>query len=146
MNKNRLIRVFVTEKNSKHRLTELKELYFKDSSSDYSSKISTIIIDDNKTFQKIEGFGAAFTEAAAVTFYELSPEKRTEILNAYFSKNIGNHYTLCRTHINSCDFSLRNYAYTEVEGDVELNHFSISRDRRALIPLIKEAQKKAGNR
>ena len=64
---------------------------------------------------------------------------QNEILNAYFNLNSGHGYSLCRTHINSCDFSLGNYAYTEVAGDVNLEHFSIERDRRALIPLIKAA-------
>jgi len=48
--------------------------------------------------------------------------------------------------MNSCDFSLGNYACTEVDGDVELKHFSIDRDRRALLPMIKEAQKWQANR
>ncbi len=38
-----------------------------------------------KKFQVFEGFGAAFTEAAADTFYKMSEGKRAEILNAYFS-------------------------------------------------------------
>ena len=37
-----------------------------------------------KRFQTIEGFGGAFTEAAADTFYKMSPEIRAEILKAYF--------------------------------------------------------------
>ena len=56
----------------------------------------------------------------------------------------GHGYTLCRTHINSCDFSLGNYAYAEVPGDTELKHFSIERDRKALIPMIKRATDVAG--
>lgn len=47
--------------------------------------------------------------------------------------------TLCRTHINSCDFSLGNYAYNETSGDTRLKHFDISRDKQLLIPFIKDA-------
>jgi glucosylceramidase len=61
------------------------------------------------------------------------------VLNAYFGKATGHGYTLCRTHINSCDFSLGNYAYAEVPGDTELENFSIDRDRRHLLPMIKAA-------
>ena len=42
--------------------------------------------------------------------------------------------------MNSCDFSVSNYSYTPVEGDVNLEHFSIEEDRDDLIPMIKDAQ------
>ena len=41
--------------------------------------------------------------------------------------------------MNSCDFSLSNYSYAPVEGDKELEHFSIEEDRDDIIPMIKEA-------
>jgi glucosylceramidase len=74
----------------------------------------------------------------------MSPKVRDEILKSYFDTNDGNGYTLCRTHINSCDFSLGNYAYDETPGDMKLEHFSIEHDRKQLIPMIKEAAKAAG--
>ena len=43
------------------------------------------------------------------------------------------------THINSCDFSLENYAYNDTPGDVNLEQFDISRDKGLLIPLIRDA-------
>jgi len=92
----------------------------------------------------IEGFGGAFTEAAAVTFYRMPPEARAEILRAYFDQQQGHGYTLCRTHINSCDFSTGNYACSEVDGDFDLKHFSIAREKQAIIPMIKEAASVAG--
>src|SRR5260221_12110227 len=70
-------------------------------------------------------------------------EHREQFFKAYFHPTEGHGYSLCRTHMNSCDFSLGNYACTEVDGDVELKHFSIDRDRQALLPMIKEAQKTA---
>jgi glucosylceramidase len=94
-------------------------------------------------YQEIEGFGGAFTEAAALTFAKLPAERQSEFLQAYFALTNGHGYTLCRTHINSCDFSLGNYAYAEVDGDIELRHFSVDRDRQALIPLIRAAQQVA---
>ena len=105
-----------------------------------------VVIDPSKRFQTIEGFGGAFTEAAATVWNQLSPENRQRVLRAYFDRATGHSYSLCRTHINSCDFALGNYAYTEVPGDVELKHFSIERDRRALLPMIHAAQKMAGTK
>jgi glucosylceramidase len=69
-----------------------------------------------------------------------------EILRAYFDPKKGHGYTLCRTHFNSCDFSTSNYAYDEKAGDVALKHFSIARDKKALIPMIKRAQELSGGK
>ena len=104
----------------------------------------SIYIDPAKQFQTIEGFGGAFTEAAAVTLNKMSPKNQKLILNAYFDRSAGHAYSLCRTHINSCDFSLGNYAYSDVDGDTQLKHFSIDHDRQALLPMIQRAWKQAG--
>ena len=69
----------------------------------------------------------------------MSKENRDKILKAYFSKE-GANYSLTRTHISSCDFSLKNYTYAPIEGDIELKSFSIDEDRDDLIPMIKDAQ------
>ena len=45
--------------------------------------------------------------------------------------------------MNSCDFALGNYAHVETVGDVDLASFNIDRDRQALLPFIKAAQKVA---
>lgn len=134
------IQVFRTVKGTNDRLTEKDPLIFQKR----ISELPSVFVDSAHRFQTIEGFGGAFTEAAANTYYKLSPELRSEILGAYFDAVTGNGYTLCRSHINSCDFALGNYAYTEVPGDVEFKHFSIERDRRQLIPMIKEAASVVG--
>ena len=92
----------------------------------------------DETFQTITGFGGSFTEASAFLLNELSQENRARILEAYFGES-GARYSLTRTHINSCDFSLGNYSYAPVEGDTALEHFSIEEDRDDLIPMIREA-------
>ena len=134
------IQVFRTAQNTPDRLTEKVPLTFQAE----IPALPSVLVDSRPRFQTIEGFGGCFTEAAADTFYKMSPEVRTEILRAYFDPSTGIGYSLCRTHINSCDFSLGNYAYAETPGDVELKHFSIERDRRQLIPMIKEAARVAG--
>lgn len=88
--------------------------------------------------QEILGFGGAFTEAAAYTLSKMSNEKRKEVMENYFGEH-GNKYNFCRTHMQSCDFSLGNYAYVVDENDNELKTFNIGRDRMYLIPMIKDA-------
>jgi glucosylceramidase len=95
------------------------------------------LLPDEK-FQTITGFGGSFTEASAYLLNQLSDENRNKILEAYFGET-GANYSLTRTHMNSCDFSLSNYSYAPVEGDTELNNFSIDEDREDIIPMIKEA-------
>ena len=98
----------------------------------------TIKLYKNKTRQEILGFGGAFTEAAASVYNKLDTEKKGEIIKAYFGEQ-GNDYSMARTHINSCDFSLGNYSYCDTPGDTELNYFSISRDKELLIPFVQDA-------
>jgi len=103
-----------------------------------SIEAPTIKLYKNKTRQEILGFGGAFTEAAASVYNKLGTEKKEEIIKAYFGTN-GNGYSMARTHINSCDFSLGNYSYCDTPGDTELNYFSISRDKELLIPFVQDA-------
>ena len=59
------------------------------------------------------------------TLRKMSPQNQQVILKAFFAPEGGLGYSLCRTHINSCDFSTGNYSYDEVAGDTELKHFSL---------------------
>lgn len=95
-------------------------------------------LDRSRTYQTLVGIGGSFTESSAYVLSELSTETRSKVMNAYFSPE-GAHITLTRTHIASCDFSLRNYTYAPVPDDTELKHFSIEPDRTYLLPMIKEA-------
>lgn len=93
-----------------------------------------------KRFQAITGFGGSFTEASAHLLNRLSKPNREKIVNAYFSRE-GANYSLTRTHINSCDFSISQYAYAMTPGDKSLQQFSIDEDANDLIPMIQDAMK-----
>lgn len=90
------------------------------------------------SYQKILGIGGAVTEAAAYTYSKMSQEKQQQLLDLYFG-NSNNNYNFCRLHIQSCDFALGNYAYVTDAQDKDLNSFSIDRDRKYIIPLVKAA-------
>ncbi len=91
--------------------------------------------------QEVLGFGGAFTEAAAYTFFKMSKDKQEELMEQYFGES-GNKYNFCRTHIQSCDFSLGNYAYVDDPDDKELKSFSLERDKEYLVPFILKALEK----
>lgn len=105
----------------------------------YEGNTSTnLVLNPSITFQTITGFGGSFTESSAYLLNKLSKENRNKILEAYFGDE-GARYSLTRTHMSSCDFSLNNYTYAPVEEDMELKHFSIEEDKDDLIPMIKDA-------
>ena len=123
------------------------EVYETSASGNKLTKISNFSVSDNqleitlnpdKTHQIITGFGGSFTESSAYLLNRLSKQNWDKILQAYFGEE-GARYSLTRTHIASCDFSLNNYTYAPIEGDLALEHFSIDEDRDDLIPMIKEA-------
>ncbi|CAI8446232.1 MAG: Uncharacterised protein [Polaribacter sejongensis] len=103
---------------------------------------SIIKLDTSKIFQTITGFGGAFTESSAYLLNRLSKKNRDLIIEAYFGDGEKQaNYSLTRTHMNSCDFSLSQYSYSPVIDDMELEHFTIKEDMDDLIPMIKDAMK-----
>lgn len=90
------------------------------------------------TYQTVLGFGGAFTDSASYIFSKLNSTLQAQVLDMYFSES-GLKYNMARLPIGSCDFSLNNYNYDNVSGDVTLTHFSIDHDKERIIPLIKRA-------
>ena len=105
---------------------------------DANAEMKLVKVYPEETRQNILGFGGAFTEAAAATYSSMSEESKKKVMDLYFSAE-GNAYNFCRTHIQSCDFALGNYAYIEDPKDKELTTFSLERDEQTLIPFIKDA-------
>lgn len=93
---------------------------------------------DDIEYQSVLGFGGAFTESAAYNYSLLTDAQKKLFMERCFSREKGIGYNFGRTHINSCDFSLDIYTYIE-EGDFELKTFNIERDRKYIIPFIKDA-------
>ena len=129
------ISVYITAKDTGQKLEQIDLLHLQCRNS-YDTP--TIKLNKYETRQEILGFGGSFTEAAASVYDKLDTEKKEEIIKAYFGEQ-GNGYSMARTHINSCDFSLGNYSYCDTPGDTELNYFSISRDKELLIPFVQDA-------
>ncbi|MGD9909208.1 MAG: glycoside hydrolase family 30 beta sandwich domain-containing protein [Candidatus Izemoplasmatales bacterium] len=131
-------KVIVTAKNTDFRLSVTKDLTLP-----LSKKSNEIKINKNVKFQQMLGFGGAFTESACYNLYRVNSEVRKKALELYFDPEIGIGYTIGRVSIHGCDFSLSSYTYIE-EGDKELKTFDISRDFNYVIPVIKQAEKMAG--
>lgn len=91
------------------------------------------------TFQEIEGFGGAMTETTAYLLSKMDADTRRSFLEEHFGEN-GQHLKFIRIHMDSCDFSLDEYqAVEDPIADPELSTFNIDRDRKYIIPMLKEA-------
>jgi len=120
-----------------------KNIYFEEQLRDAgnapeSTEMSVVNVFDEIEYQEVLGFGGAFTESAAYNYSLLTDEQKNTFMERYFSRENGIGYNFGRTHINSCDFSLDIYSYVE-NNDKELKTFTIERDRKYIIPFIKDA-------
>ena len=68
-----------------------------------NQEMQVINLYPDKTYQKIEGFGAALTESAGYALSRMSEENRKKVVEAYYGKD-GIGYTIGRIHMDSCDF------------------------------------------
>jgi glucosylceramidase len=105
---------------------------------------AAIRVDPAQRAQEMVGFGGALTESSAWVLAQLPAPKRHEILRRYYDPQDGIGYTLARTHLNSCDFSLNLWSLDETPGDFYLHQFTLAPMRRWLLPLLHEAQSVAG--
>jgi len=99
---------------------------------------SQINVDTTIEYQEIEGFGGAYNEIGWEAVKDLSEKERWEVFNSLFGEN-GCRFALCRTPIGASDFALDAYSLNDVDGDLEMKHFSIDRDKKRLIPYILES-------
>lgn len=91
------------------------------------------------TYQTIEGFGGAITESVASLLQKMEPANSDALLKDCFSAE-GNRYKFLRMHMDSCDYSLEEYAaVADPIADPELTTFNIDRDKKYAIPCIKRA-------
>ncbi len=94
-------------------------------------------------YQSIQGFGGAFTDAAGYVYSQMPDTVKEEFLGTYFGSD-GLHYTMGRTSVDSCDFGTEMYAADNDPNDDSLSHMDFSRCDRYVMPLYRDAVKRAG--
>jgi len=132
------------------KLSEMENVTFK------AGKAEGIVISiyPDSIKQTIDGIGTSFTESSAFVLAHLEKEQRREVMENIFSES-GADFTLARTHIGACDFSVKGkYSYADMKDDKNLDSFDISPDKEGfkvaeyvgikdesydLLPMIKEA-------
>lgn len=115
--------------------------FHKNSIPNYVSNINfSINVNPNVTYQEIDGFGFSLTGGSALHLNNMSSTARSKILNDLFSENgIGVSYL--RVSIGASDLDAEVFSYNDLQPgqtDVNLNQFSIQKDKENLIPVLKE--------
>jgi glucosylceramidase len=94
--------------------------------------------------QSIDGFGGCFNELGMEALRALPCERMDAALDALFGTEEGCRFSLCRLPIGASDYALDWYSLDESPDDFRMERFSIERDRRCLIPYVKEAMRRQG--
>lgn len=114
-----------------------------------SSGAVNLSVDDTKTYQTIDGFGAAFTDSSAYLLQnKLSAATRDRVMNDLFGRGTGIGLSLMRVPMGSSDYSATpisnpsTYSYDDNNGqaDPSLANFSTAHDDAYIVPVIKQAQ------
>ncbi|XGW29730.1 hypothetical protein V3C99_009070 [Haemonchus contortus] len=104
-----------------------------------------LTLDSRTTYQKMLGFGGAFTDAVGIVLQSLPKSMQNTIIEGYYGPN-GLQYTIGRVPIASTDFSTHEYSYADTPGDFSLSNFSLTiEDWEYKIPYIIQAQKLSQN-
>src|SRR3954468_18564065 len=97
-----------------------------------------LTIDTARRFQRMQGFGAAITDASAELFSRLPDDKRRAIMAELFGRGAGGlGLSFTRLTVGASDFSRTHYSYDDPpdgQADPELRHFSIEPARRFVLP------------
>ena len=102
-----------------------------------------LTVTEATTYQPIDGFGGAFNEQGWDALAALDEGGRQQALRLLFDAQDGARFRFGRLPIGASDYALDRYTLDDVPGDYAMEHFSIERDRRLLIPYIARRPRRA---
>ena len=107
-----------------------------------ADQAETIIINPERTYQSMEGFGYTLTGGSAEHLNGMSPAARKTLLSELFGKGEDDiSVSYLRISVAASDLDAEPFSYADIPDgaiDLELKSFSLERDRRHLIPVLKE--------
>ncbi|TAH63235.1 MAG: glucosylceramidase [Anaerolineaceae bacterium] len=121
----------------------IKKIIVTEHQSEEGGENNVVNLYPNIEYQTIIGFGGAITEASGYIFSKLGDENKKKVLELYFGED-GNSYNMARSHIDSCDFSLGMYEAMSDPDDREMKSFSLERDEKYILPMLKAAEETKG--
>ena len=98
-----------------------------------------ITVNENDPHQEWLGFGGTFNEAGWKALEILDASERDRAVRLLFDEREGAGLDWGRIPMGSSDYATSRYSYSETADDWEMDHFSIERDKKMLIPYIKAA-------
>ena len=106
----------------------------------------TIVVDPDRSYQAVDGFGASITDSSAEVLAGLSPAVRADTLRKLFDPVSGIGVSFLRQPVGSSDFTAaaEHYTYDDVpagQTDFALRHFSIRHDEAKILPLLRAAKR-----
>jgi len=102
-------------------------LKFTNTSNTNVTEGKTVTVNRDVRYQKIIGFGGAFTDAAGINILSLGLPMAQQIINQYYSPN-GLSYSVGRIPMAGCDFSTRKYTYDDHVDDLKLEKFNLTEE------------------
>jgi len=107
--------------------------------------VATIYVDEGRTYQPIEGFGASFTDASAYLLNQVAkPAARDAAMKVLFTREgEGIGLGFIRNPMGASDLSRSHYSYDDLPSgltDPTLVRFSIKHDEADIIPLVRKAR------
>lgn len=86
--------------------------------------VTTINVNAKVTYQKILGFGGAFTDSTGHNIKLLPEGAQKKLMEAYFADD-GIEYSMQRVPLGGADFSPSFYTLDEHDNDMELKYFAL---------------------
>jgi glucosylceramidase len=104
------------------------------------------VIDPDRTYQAVDGFGASITDSSAAVLAGLAPAVRADTMRRLFDPERGIGVSFLRQPVGSSDFTAaaQHYTFDDVpagQTDFALRRFSIARDEAKVLPLLREAKR-----
>ncbi len=101
------------------------------------ARAQTLVLQNEQTVEGFYGFGVAITPASCYLLAQMEQAERTALLKHIYGKE-GLGLSVGRLCIGSSDYSAEVYSYDDVPFDTALMHFSVERDEKYVIPMIRE--------
>ena len=100
------------------------------------SYYETIDLDAAKPMHDFLGIGVSMTDATCWLLSQIDKDKRHSFFKQVFTKE-GYNLSIVRLNCGASDYATELYNYNDTKGDVGMKHFSVARDEKYMIPIIK---------
>lgn len=101
------------------------------------TKGAHLFINSKMEFQTMAGIGGAFSELGSKALMALEEDDREKVAQQLFENKL----QYFRLPVGASDFALDAYSLDDVDQDFEMEHFSLERDEKYLIPYMELARK-----